>query len=778
MPVPVPCISKQSAHPVIKSHSHPGDTDFADASVFDNLTCTLPVSPTGPPPSFGTREEWISSLPTWRRKKPRRIWEDETRIAEEGREGENFQGGLIDAGNAPFIKGARAQACIPPLFTLFQTSSQVSAPSSVACEGDADDEMSSDSSVMDQGQYDHESQWSASSPIAGDMMVDPQPELEYDDAAATWRENSAAPGSEHFYEKGAFTPVFEDESPGLGSGQDLGSSPVGPVTPFGEYVDRAVADPAYAAYEANICPGCEDHQYNYEDAYASRCLPVPNQVAPAKVPQGPEPVVTPSADTPYKRLAEPLSEWLASYVWQVCTTGLSLPNVFARPGAHVNRYSPNPPLFLAPSIHSLLLSTLLQPSAILLAVWYIVRLPVYFDAAGLGVDRVEEIRFRSELLGEARSGPQRESLEAQAPFRLFLLGCMLANKWLDDHTFSNKTWHTISNVDILSLNRLEMYAMKIFHHDLSVTPRQWSEWLAHLNSHHQSLASPTHHPQPISRPSSSPYSIVRKAIEELIQASTHDDGITPLSNTEPVFLGLEDRKRERYERENGIQAIDDLEIDLDEDGPLREEYLPKRRVSGARSAHSSISIGKSVDLQHGLKEWEKRADPERMLPPPAKWSPAGDEPILRSRNISGQYLAVQAPLAPPFPALAAYHHMQQSNRYQNWLCNGPYLGGEPMAPGYAYGAQPAYDGATYPYAVPVTNPRYGQASNMPGHGRSQSQTSFDYKCGGMASDELDASRYPDTRWDHYGYAQSYSHPFASRTNLNISQHPLTSWLRT
>ncbi|KAG1761159.1 hypothetical protein EDD22DRAFT_986577, partial [Suillus occidentalis] len=42
-------------------------------------------------------------------------------------------------------------------------------------------------------------------------------------------------------------------------------------------------------------------------------------------------------------------------------------------------------------------------------------------------------------------------------FRLIILGFMLVNKWLDDHTFSNKTRHTICKLSVQSLNKLEFY---------------------------------------------------------------------------------------------------------------------------------------------------------------------------------------------------------------------------------------------------------------------------------------------------------------------------------
>jgi len=83
----------------------------------------------------------------------------------------------------------------------------------------------------------------------------------------------------------------------------------------------------------------------------------------------------------------------------------------------------------------LLLSTLLQPSAIFLSLWYIMRLPVYIGTASFGPELIKEYQFHAELLGE-----DERPVETHAPFRVFLLGCMLANKWLDDHTFSNKTW--------------------------------------------------------------------------------------------------------------------------------------------------------------------------------------------------------------------------------------------------------------------------------------------------------------------------------------------------
>lgn len=449
MPVPVPRNSKLSVH-------KQDEVSRLKPSVFQQLTHTLPATPAGPPPSFGTREEWINSLPSWRKLKPRRIWDD-TAIVGEGCAKQDFPEGLTGAGNASVIKGTHAQACIPPLFTLYNSS--LASPH-YPCDADADDEMSSGYSVMDHV-HDNESQWSASSPSNELAEMEMSDEAHYGAAVEErpgWHRDDGVVFEEHVYEKGAFSPVYEDDSPQMVDGPDATSSPIGPTTPFGDFVDRAVS--AVEPYSAHSSVAEMDSEYltkesmhaysqysaDYDDCKASE--PIPKAIV----------VSSPASD--YQKLVGPLSEWVSTFVWKVCTTGMSLPSESVlqkyafcpkntRRGAlltssnsngPVKQYSTTPPSYLAVSVHSLLQSTLLQPSAILLALWYIVRLPVYFGAVGFGPEHVKELKFRVELLGDSRGGADREALEMNAPFRLILLGCMLANKWLDDHTFSNKTW--------------------------------------------------------------------------------------------------------------------------------------------------------------------------------------------------------------------------------------------------------------------------------------------------------------------------------------------------
>ncbi|KAG8218429.1 hypothetical protein J3R82DRAFT_4054 [Butyriboletus roseoflavus] len=616
MPVPVPPVpTVHSVHKCNKS----GDSANPQSSVFHLLKRTLPSSPTGPPPSFGSREQWISSLPSWRRTKTRYVWENDSDLAAPAEARQDFSKGLAGAVDAPAIKGAHVQTCIPPLNTLLSSCDmKMSSRNPPAC-------------VQPIGP-DHIQE--VPSGELGTRLSPVLPELIGGDVPGV-RAWPHAPDSCLEDDGGLFAPILEDDSPDMMNG-DIGSSPIEPVTPFGDYVDRAVTASDATILHDPLVPSCDPqfchlHPYPYIEVKEESVVTVNEHL--------------PTTSLIHKQLAEPMAEWFVSYVWKVCTNVLVLPQTIAPytlPNAPQLRQPM--PLHLTARVHSLLMSTLLQPSAMLLALWYIVRLPVYFGAPGLGLEHVKERRFRVELLSDTRDVVDGEPLEGTATFRLIVLGCMLANKWLDDHTFSNKTWHTISNIPVQLLNKLEYFALDILSYDLSISSSAWSQWLGHLLSYHHSLTTTTY-PQPIARPASNPNGFIRKTIQEIMEA--------PLGRhvNEPVFLGVEQRLKEKL----GLSALphesETLDINLDEDGPLREEYLPKRRVSngGSSGGHGSE---KSNDSQSGASVHHHHTLPLQgsiSLPPPAKWSPAGDEPICRPSGRTGpMYLPAQPSLAPHY----------------------------------------------------------------------------------------------------------------------------------
>ena len=270
------------------------------------------------------------------------------------------------------------------------------------------------------------------------------------------------------------------------------------------------------------------------------------------------------------------------------------------------------------------------------------------------------------------------------------------------------TRHSISNVPIHTLNKLESLTLDIFSYDLSISSQQWSQWLAHVISYHLSLSSQIH-PQPISRPSSNPHSIVRRTIEDIMKAPA----ACKCSSTipQPVFIGLEERLREKIDQAECEKEV--LEIDLDEDGPLRQEYLPKRHSSNPTSHNSQSRENIPVTGIISNQKWNVCEIPQlKQLPPPAKWSPAGDEPIFRERNrVSGHYVAVQAPAA---SYAAASCQPRDVGYNQTW--------GIPV--GYTSVKSQLNYMYDFPAMVPVNQSSYNPFGHIPSlaisHARSQS----------------------------------------------------------
>jgi hypothetical protein len=316
MPVPVPRISRTPAHPVIKQ---PRRASIDQVVPLQHLSHILPVSPTGPPPSFGTREQWINSLPTWRRTKPRRIWEDDIVPVPNAAQPDHNK--MVVAADH-LETGVCAKPRVSPIHILFQTRSSPPVDHDFTGlgdgDGDADDEMSSDCSVIGHARYDSDNHCGLISPSGCDYMHVGDSYNSH--TAGGLSTTNLADGGRYIapcYERGAFTPVFEEDS----TTYEVVSSPLGPITPFGQFVDRAVA-----ATEQFTCNNTYPAPISqHAECYHSQS-PMQQMVVAPTVGLIPSPTAT---DT-YRKLAEPLANWIADYVWKACTTGMSLPPAFCQ----------------------------------------------------------------------------------------------------------------------------------------------------------------------------------------------------------------------------------------------------------------------------------------------------------------------------------------------------------------------------------------------------------------------------------------------------------------
>lgn len=294
MPVPVPPYSRPPTHPADKSKRHSDPTRYTSLQTSYSL----------------------GSLDTQRTvsHRPHRIWEEESPNSQLG-----FSQGLTTAANAGVIKGTRAQACLPPATSLVRRSQPY-----VHCRRHSSGNMVTSLSV-------------STSSTSIFFAADSSPPQTHRPTPSHTQDDMMSVSPIESYDKvlarnfGAFSPLLEDPSPDANQ-CDSGSSPIGPVTPtpFGDFIDRAITsscieptiDPMYPR-SYNPYNGNQQQQHSKVNHLVSKQSPR-KQVAAVAAPP-------PTATTEYKKLADPLSEWLACYVWRVCSTGVGLPSQFIRP---------------------------------------------------------------------------------------------------------------------------------------------------------------------------------------------------------------------------------------------------------------------------------------------------------------------------------------------------------------------------------------------------------------------------------------------------------------
>jgi hypothetical protein len=135
------------------------------------------------------------------------------------------------------------------------------------------------------------------------------------------------------YEAGVYSEPAPDEDPA--------SSPLRPITPFGVFVDRAVAAAHFSGGPKVGLPIPAPFEPDFVQYGAPPPLTLQYAAAQQQpgVPLVPDVVPMPSATFSYKKVADPLAEWVATFVWNVCTTGMCLDT------HHVHSYNFNILLF-------------------------------------------------------------------------------------------------------------------------------------------------------------------------------------------------------------------------------------------------------------------------------------------------------------------------------------------------------------------------------------------------------------------------------------------------
>jgi hypothetical protein len=193
-----------------------------------------------------------------------------------------------------------------------------------------EDEMDTGFTTVDQAQFDSNMQWDVDFLVGDGDVIDAVRVDRQQRSAAEPKVDSAA-NTHRPQSFGAFSPFYEDLSP---ASADSNTSPLEPVTPFGEFVDRAVAERQSRSsldsqYETQ---NTISHYYSDKQSALDPYKAPPVFPSLSDLPKEPEPIVdtvTPNDPIGYKKLSKPLAEWVSNYVWKVCTTGFNLPQAFA-----------------------------------------------------------------------------------------------------------------------------------------------------------------------------------------------------------------------------------------------------------------------------------------------------------------------------------------------------------------------------------------------------------------------------------------------------------------
>lgn len=149
-------------------------------------------------------------------------------------------------------------------------------------------------------------------------------------------------------------------------------------------------------------------------------------------------------------------------------------------------------------VQQVLAQTLLSPTTLLLALHYIHMFAGMLRPA----DGESDVYAALTLIAQPPS---------TAPFKLLTLGLMMANKFVDDNTFLNKTWHEVTGVPLAELNRMESYFLCRTQFHLSVSDSAWRQ-------HLQAIRGQVYAHEPVDESARADHAILVKTLDELLAA--------------------------------------------------------------------------------------------------------------------------------------------------------------------------------------------------------------------------------------------------------------------
>lgn len=113
-------------------------------------------------------------------------------------------------------------------------------------------------------------------------------------------------------------------------------------------------------------------------------------------------------------------------------------------------------------VKQILNATLVTPEDLVLALYY--------------VSQIAATDIIPPTPAEGGQDAQTTSFKA-APFKIFLGSLMLANKSLQDNSYRNETFSTVSGIPLKDVNALEIYVFSALKYDVALREDKWVQWL-------------------------------------------------------------------------------------------------------------------------------------------------------------------------------------------------------------------------------------------------------------------------------------------------------------
>lgn len=175
-------------------------------------------------------------------------------------------------------------------------------------------------------------------------------------------------------------------------------------------------------------------------------------------------------------------------------------------------------------------------------------------------------------------------------YRLLTVALMLGNKFLDDNTYTNKTWAEVSGITVQEIHVMEVEFLSNMRYALLASSEQWEEWLDKLSSYFVFCERLANASSPSARAAASP--------TLLIPSPTAGRGYSPL----PSPTGYQPSSTPSRVQNGGLQ--------------YPSAPFPRKPTGYPEAGVAASSLEYRPDL--GSIQSRKRSWDEQSVEPPAK----------------------------------------------------------------------------------------------------------------------------------------------------------------